>query len=158
MTAPTLDVARSTLTVEGRTFPACCVRCPRHESEPDPWDPADAVLGGDAKVSWEAYVPTESGLLISVEVEHTTDTVTLRMDSRTCYVSYTFRVIEQHDIWLPYSLGVTGAGAISERAWSEWRGCESWWLVEQIDRLAAMPYVEPPGPCVELLPLREVFT
>lgn len=111
----------------------------------------DFVLGGAGRFSYEVFIPTESGFLIGIEVDHKSNNTFVRLMARTCIEFFD----QWEPMWLPYSLGMVNGRLIWDR-YSDWRNCEEWWIVEHIDRLSRLPYDEPPGPLCELMRLNEI--
>lgn len=141
-----VDLTTSTVRIAGRRLPACLLRCPPHERQPEWSTPDDRILGlyrGDRAL----FVPCESGVL--VEVTPDDDSLTLVLVARTC-------TEDQHPaddtvLWLPEILEPRGRNVVP--GYELWRHCEPWWVVEFIDRVSSYAYSEPPGPACELLPL-----
>jgi hypothetical protein len=142
-----IDVARSVVRIGGREYPASWLVCPPGPDQDD--DVADRTLGGDNELLTDAYIPLESGLLVEVEVEYR-NRVSCRLYARTCVLEPPFGP-QDTALWLPQRLRLDGRQIrLGQETW-DW--CEDWWLIEHLDRLAGLPYEEPPGPPCELVPL-----
>jgi hypothetical protein len=137
-----IDVPASTVTLDGRRFPAALVICPPTDADPDEPE-VDRVLGAPVNSGMETWVPLENGLLVSVQ-EHERRGLELALYCRTC---------EWEDaVWLPHDVGLVGDEFV-EGAFSVWTGCDEDWAVEHILRLAGKPLRQPAGPPVKLVPL-----
>jgi hypothetical protein len=150
-----LDYPTSTVTIAGRPFPACMLVCPDDDEYPEP-NPVQRTLGGqgDGKFGpWtDVFIPTESGLL--VDLQWTPERLDCRLSARTCHRDGQPDGDGWVEMWLPHRLRIVN-GHVREGS-QDWTRCESWWLLEHIDRVAALPYREPPGPKCDLVRLAKV--
>lgn len=57
-------------------------------------------------------------------------------------------------MWLPKDLKIMGGQVVE--GFQSWSDCETWWLIEHIDRVASLPFIEPDGPKCDLIRLAEL--
>lgn len=151
-----LDYDTSMVRVADRHFPACLMVCPDDEDFPEP-DPTQRSLGGEANYVTNALIPVESGFVISVDMEKSTGRLWCHLWSRTCEHSTQPDGDEMVSMWLPHSLKISNShGPMVVKGFQSWNDCESWWLIEYIDRVATLEYYEPPGPKCDLIRLVEL--
>lgn len=140
-----------TVTIAGRSFPVAMLICPPDERQTTD---KDRSLGGGSPNDLSRYVLAENGVLFMVEPD-SDSTWTLALFARTCIL--TLEVDKDDDLWLPHAvilregeLSALGSGTYM------WSHCEPEWVVETIDRLSRMPFTQPAGPVVRLVPLPEL--
>lgn len=150
----TVDVEASVIELAGRRLPACGLVCPPDVSERSR-SRVDRSLGqvtSHPRYKHNVYVPLESGVLVDVEWWADRGTYDVGVYARTCGNG-----IVGECVYLPITLMIAGTELVPWQVrggpW-DWRGCEGWWVVEHIDRLASLGYREPPGPRCEVLSLR----
>lgn len=159
-----IDVERSTVTIGGRTFPACVLICPPDVSRPAESEP-ERSLGGQGGpgtanlgISHCVYVTCENGILVEVEQYADKDSYEIILRCPTCSP-----VKSDGDvIWLPETVSLVGRTLIPEprpRAVGSWywRNCEAEWASLLIERVSKLPFEIPEGPRVKLVPLSVVY-
>lgn len=161
----TVDLDTSTLTLAGRRLPAVGVVCPIGPG-PDNSRPERTLsalnAGHEPFPHIEVVVPTENGVLVQLAWFKDRPGLIVQLGARTCELTPS----DDDPIWLPIPLAVV-AGRIEATSRTDlgkyllvkhliWRDAEPDWVVEHIDRVARLPYDEPPGPRVELVRLGEL--
>jgi hypothetical protein len=161
-----LEHDTSTVVIDDRHFPAVAVICPPLEGDPDPGTDEDRMLGGHGgpgitnTVSDQVYIPCENGVFVAVEDFENQPGYVITLHSRACLQ----QPWDNSRIWIPYSVSIVDGRlvatsdllSLSRAAW-RWEGAEPEWTVELIDRVSRMPFTQPPGPEVRLIPLAEAF-
>lgn len=142
------------VTVGGRRFPTVTVICPQDPDAPAR-DDASRSLGGTGPGDGSFWIPTENGMLLSVEDWRPAvgfaapGRLELSVYARTCT-----RVVglDEAPSWLPWSVGLAGGVLSTDVAGvGGWIDAEPEWVVETIDRLSRRPFTQPPGPEVRLV-------
>jgi hypothetical protein len=163
-----LDYTTSTVEIAGRRFPAANAVCP--PTGPDDTDSErDRMLAGHGgpgtiglSTSYEVLIPCENGVLVSVELDSKYG-YKVSLHSRTCRSE----PWDDTHIMIPCFVSIVGGNLVAEQhrnprggltvpsgPW-RWDGAEPEWIVELIDRVGRMPFIQPPGPEVRLISLAE---
>jgi hypothetical protein len=147
-------LTRDTIVIAGERFPLCSLVCPQAPGQDE--DEWNRSLGCDSKYARDGYVPVENGLLVMVEQSKQDGLLTCGTFARTCELRAFPTGDVDEELWLPWWMHVDGKTLTasshpgrSKCPW-EWTNCEPWWLAEHILRLSTLPYVEPPGPQVQM--------
>lgn len=160
-----LDFDTSTVTIAGRRFPAVAAICPPVDDD-DPGTDRDRMLGGhggpgttNMPVSDQVYIPCENGAFVAIEAVDGKPGYAITLHSRACQQT----PWDDSHIWVPYFVGIDRAELIVQERLLDltcpwrWEGAEPEWTVELIDRVNRMPFTQPPGPEVRLIPIAEAF-
>lgn len=156
------ELETSTIRILDRHYPACCLICPPYGEDDDP--EYERMLGGPATPvvadhAYQAMIPCENGLLVAIEwMKNDPSTCTIGLDARSCSIN---KFPDQRDLYLPYFVALHEGRLVplvrprDGRGKVEWAGAEPDWAIEFIDRMAALPFEQPPGPQVRLITLQE---
>lgn len=116
-------------------------------------------LGGESHEHCTVMIPCESGLLFQLDWCDATETAyQMQLLARTCELT---KISEP--LWLPHFMCINvKVPAVTVLPYPDmngspwfWEGADPEWVVEHIDRVSKMPFVEPPGPRVRLISLAE---
>ena len=149
-----IDATSSTVTIAGRTWPACSLVCPQHERD-EPRDRWSHTLDvGSSDYQLDVYVPSESGVIVELTVFQRDGH--WRIDL-ACVSRYCIEVGHAGDwCWLPAGLKVASNIAYGGRRASRWHDCDPEWVNEHIDRLFRMDVdvsLIAANPTVDLIPV-----
>ena len=159
-----LDYDTSTVTIDGRRFPTCCLICPPDDSD-DPGSDRDRMLGGPGgpgitnTMSYQAIIPCENGVLLAIEEFDDQPGYTVTLHARTCQET----PWDDAHIWVPHIVAIDGGKLVAAtdpnkhllRSPWRWEGAEADWTAELVDRVNRMPFTQPPGPEMRLITLAE---
>lgn len=169
----TLDFDRSTITIAGKTYPACAIEvttCDDYETDSRGCarcrDNSACLFGGSFTDQswdrWEVYVPSENGVLFAVEHGQVApaygggEGYSLHLHSAVMRRGQLNS--DDAKCWLLGYYTVLPDKTLRERdhdfinPWY-WSGCEPEWIAEQIDRLSTWPVHPIEGPRCKLVPI-----
>jgi hypothetical protein len=154
LTGMTINPERSTVTIDGHTFPTAIVICPESDRDDESeWDRSLGIGGHDFDT--DLYIPVENGLLVEVGYAvrgGKRGLLDLSFLSRRCEQSHHY----DEWVWLPCRMVIKGDRLVPSGKHMEsasWTSCYPDWVVEMIDRWGGRPVTEPDGPAVKLVPL-----
>lgn len=147
------------LELDGRRFPTVALICPQVEGQEPPDSEEDRSLGLTA-CDTVRFIPAENGLLIEVEPMGATrpGLFVVHLRARSCYE---YPDSDGTRLWLPQLVSLVDGRLVAGpelspmvryregRDW--WGSAEPDWICEHIDRMARLPFTQPPGPEVELV-------
>ena len=105
------------------------------------------------------YIPCENGAFVAVETYEHKPGYAVTLHARACQQS----PWDNTHLWIPYFVGIDHGKLVAQERFLDlgcpwrWDDAEADWIVELIDRVSRMPFDQPPGPEVRLIPLAEAF-
>lgn len=162
-----VDLTTSTIVLDGRfRLPAVLLICPP-DGEDDTRSELDHSLGTppirtddpDLHHDREAYIPLENGVLVHLKGHRHPSAgahnphLELALDSRTCE-----RTNDGTDaMWIPWRLSLINGFIVHEpdpcKGTWYWDEAEPDWIMEFLEYLGRCPYLQPPGPEMQLVRL-----
>jgi hypothetical protein len=140
-----VDVARSTVTIAGRVWPACALVCPPHTPGSDGLPPpADSdtewnrMLGAGPSHGprvggcWEVFVPLENGLYVELQVFPDEARIDMTLALAVCAPEgWPDR---DATCWLPVTARIERCAVVIDQRCTAWQRCDLDWINETIER------------------------